>query len=108
MLVLSRRTGERIRIGEDIEVVILSFRGRAVVVGIEAPQDVRIQREELLLRPEPNSDVAPLPVASTAMPREDRVVPGTQPAATGGESLRGPLSATLAGRSTTLARRAVG
>ncbi len=51
MLVLSRRRGEKIRIGEDILVEILDVRGTGadaqVRVGIEAPRLVRVLREEL-------------------------------------------------------------
>jgi carbon storage regulator len=47
MLVLSRKLGERILIGENIELTIVGFRGRTVVLGLEAPRDVVIRREEL-------------------------------------------------------------
>jgi len=49
MLVLSRKVGERIHIGNDIIVTVLSVRGGRVRVGIEAPDGVQIKREELLL-----------------------------------------------------------
>lgn len=47
MLVLARAENERIRIGDDIEVIILSVRGKCVRVGINAPKSVRIDREEI-------------------------------------------------------------
>lgn len=47
MLVLSRREGERFIIGGDIIVTIKQVRGKRVQVGIEAPTDVGIWREEL-------------------------------------------------------------
>jgi carbon storage regulator len=50
MLVLTRRIGERLRIGPDIEVVVLDIRGREVRVGVTAPADVPIHREEIYLR----------------------------------------------------------
>jgi carbon storage regulator len=47
VLVLTRKIGERLRIGPDIEVVVLDVRGREVRVGVTAPSNVSIQREEL-------------------------------------------------------------
>lgn len=48
MLVLSRRPGQGILIGHDIEVVVLSAEGGQVRVGIRAPRDVTVLRRELL------------------------------------------------------------
>ncbi|WP_066516802.1 carbon storage regulator CsrA [Curtobacterium ammoniigenes] len=48
MLVLTRRAGERILIGDDIVVTILETRGDAVRIGIDAPRGVRIQRDEIV------------------------------------------------------------
>ncbi len=50
MLVLTRKINESIIIGEGIKVKILEIRGDQVRVGIEAPKDVKIFREEILLR----------------------------------------------------------
>jgi len=47
MLVLSRKTDEAIRIGEDIKICVLSVKGRQVRLGLEAPRDVAINREEI-------------------------------------------------------------
>lgn len=116
MLVLSRRIGERIRIGDDIELTILSYRGRSVVVGIEAPQEITIRREEILRRESvPSGSASAVPNEAercldggAVMPREDRVVPGTQSAAVSAELVRGPLSGQLGHRSVKFVRRAVG
>ena len=48
MLVLSRRVGESIVIGEDVTVTVLDVRGDVVRVGINAPRSVTVHREELL------------------------------------------------------------
>jgi carbon storage regulator len=48
MLVLSRRAGESILIGGEIEVVILGTDGGQVRVGIRAPRDISVLRKELL------------------------------------------------------------
>ena len=47
MLVLTRKNGQKIRIGEQITITILRVKGRSVRVGIDAPEDVRIVRSEL-------------------------------------------------------------
>lgn len=47
MLVLTRKIGERIRIGDDITLVVTKMAGNRVTLGIEAPKDVRIVRGEL-------------------------------------------------------------
>jgi len=48
MLVLTRRIGETITIGDDIRITVLEIRSGQVKVGLEAPRDRRIVREELL------------------------------------------------------------
>lgn len=50
MLVLSRKIGQRIRIGDQIEIVIADVRGDRVRVGIVAPPEVPVHREELYER----------------------------------------------------------
>ena len=47
MLVLSRKVGEKLMIGDNITVVISRVAGNRVTIGIEAPPDVRIMRGEL-------------------------------------------------------------
>ncbi len=47
MLVLSRKPGERIMIGDDIAITIVRIGPNAVRIGIEAPRDMNIVREEL-------------------------------------------------------------
>jgi carbon storage regulator len=56
MLVLSRRSGERIRIGPDVTITVLVVEGDKVRLGIAAPMDVPIWRAELV------SDQTALPV----------------------------------------------
>ena len=50
MLVLTRRGGESVRIGDDITVTVLEDRGRQVRIGIHAPNDVPVHREEVYER----------------------------------------------------------
>lgn len=49
MLVLTRRPGESIMIGDDIVVTVLDVRGEVVRVGIKAPRTVQVHREEVYL-----------------------------------------------------------
>jgi carbon storage regulator len=48
MLILSRKTDEKIVIGEDITVTIIEVRGDQVRIGINAPKNVKVYREEVL------------------------------------------------------------
>jgi carbon storage regulator len=50
MLILSRRVGERLIIGEDIFIEILGVNGRQVRIGIDAPKDISVHREEIYQR----------------------------------------------------------
>jgi len=47
MLVLSRKEGEQLRIGDDIVLTVSRLSGNRVSIGIEAPRDIRIVRGEL-------------------------------------------------------------
>jgi carbon storage regulator len=48
MLVLTRRPGQSILVGEDVELVVVRIEGDRVVLGIAAPREVRVIRAELL------------------------------------------------------------
>jgi carbon storage regulator len=47
MLILTRRVGETLMVGNDITVTIVAVRGRQVRIGINAPRDVSVHREEV-------------------------------------------------------------
>jgi len=47
MLVLTRRIGERLKIGDDITVTILQIRGNQVSIGIQADKSIPVHREEI-------------------------------------------------------------
>lgn len=47
MLVLTRKVKERIQIGDDITITVVRIKGRTVRLGIEAPSQLRVRREEL-------------------------------------------------------------
>ena len=50
MLVLTRRSGESIIIGDEIELKVLKIRGNQVHLGIEAPRDAVVHRREVWMR----------------------------------------------------------
>ena len=50
MLILSRRTGESFMIGDNIRITVLNARGSQVRIGIDAPKDTPVHREEIYLR----------------------------------------------------------
>lgn len=50
MLILSRKPGEALRIGEDILIHVIAVKGLQVRIGIEAPRDIAVDREEIALR----------------------------------------------------------
>ena len=58
MLVLSRKVGERIQLGDNITVTLVKISGNAVRIGIEAPPHMEVYREELgqSLSPEPQAE----------------------------------------------------
>ena len=59
MLVLSRKLGQGFRVGNGVRITVLKIDNNAVRIGIEAPEDVSIQRQEIVFElPDPLSKEA--------------------------------------------------
>ena len=50
MLILTRKPGERVRIGEDVVVTVFGVNGNQVRIGVDAPREVEVHREEIYRR----------------------------------------------------------
>lgn len=101
MLVLTRKPGERILIGDDIVITVLDVRGDGVRVGIDAPRGLRIQRDEVV-RAVAEANVAAtnvdadaearirasfrLPSAASSGDKENAAGPGAEDADTAGSA----------------------
>ncbi|MCF7820862.1 MAG: carbon storage regulator CsrA [Mariprofundaceae bacterium] len=57
MLILTRKSGETITIGENIQIRILGVKGGQVRIGIDAPREVSVNREEVNARVQAEGDV---------------------------------------------------
>jgi len=75
VLILSRRNGESFVIGENIKITVLSQRSNQVRIGIDAPRDLPVFREEVLERRKAQGQkVPPAEDTSEAKPRSEAAV----------------------------------
>ncbi len=57
MLILTRRVGEAVKIGESVTITVLGVKGNQVRIGVDAPRDVAVHREEIYERIRHEQDV---------------------------------------------------
>ena len=70
MLILTRRVGETLMIGDEVTVTVLGVKGNQVRIGVNAPRDVAVHREEIYERIKREQALA----AADSGPAEDRPV----------------------------------
>jgi carbon storage regulator len=66
MLILTRRVGETVMIGNEVTVTVLGVKGNQVRIGVNAPKDVAVHREEIyerIKREEDHDSRSPVPAA---------------------------------------------
>jgi len=68
MLVLTRKLGENIRIGDSVKITVLEVRSGQVKLGIEAPPEVKVHREEIYARIQEENRRARLAESGTETP----------------------------------------
>jgi carbon storage regulator len=66
MLILTRRVGETVMIGNEVTVTVLGVKGNQVRIGVNAPKDVAVHREEIYERIKREEDGDPTPQASSS------------------------------------------
>ncbi|MFT6268463.1 MAG: carbon storage regulator [Alphaproteobacteria bacterium] len=66
MLILTRRVGETLMVGDNVTVTVLGVKGNQVRIGVNAPKDVSVHREEIYMRIQAEKGNGNVPDASDA------------------------------------------
>ena len=85
MLILTRRVGETIVIGDDVIVTVLGIKGNQVRIGINAPKDVSVHREEIYQRIQQEKNT------TTTTPKQETVAAPVAPVASAPASPTAPV-----------------
>jgi carbon storage regulator len=78
MLVLTRKLGESVTIGDNIKISVIDIKGRQVRLGIEAPPEMTIHREEIYAKIQEENQRAAM-MKSVNMEKLARIFPGGGP-----------------------------
>ncbi|MBF0461302.1 MAG: carbon storage regulator CsrA [Magnetococcales bacterium] len=78
MLILTRRIGESLTIGEEIKITLLGIKGNQVRIGIDAPRDVQVHREEIYDKIKRETRKANLKTSDAVLEQASRILSGSQ------------------------------
>ncbi|MBF0097636.1 MAG: carbon storage regulator CsrA [Magnetococcales bacterium] len=76
MLILTRRIGESLTIGEEIKITLLGIKGNQVRIGIDAPRDVEVHREEIYDKIKRETRKANLKTSDAVLEQASRILSG--------------------------------
>jgi len=71
MLILTRRVGETLKVGNDVDVTVLGVKGNQIRIGIKAPKSVAVHREEIFDRIQREAELAARSDQSQRTPPKD-------------------------------------
>jgi len=71
MLILTRRVGETLKVGNDVDVTVLGVKGNQIRIGIKAPKSVAVHREEIFDRIQREAELAARSDQSQRAPSKD-------------------------------------
>jgi carbon storage regulator len=74
MLILTRRVGETLKVGNDVDVTVLGVKGNQIRIGIKAPKSVAVHREEIFDRIQREAELAARSGPSKPAPSKDEEV----------------------------------
>ena len=74
MLILSRKTNQKILIGDDIELTIIEVRGEQVKIGIQAPKEIGVFRKEVYKEVQEENKEAIISNVQPKLPTLDRII----------------------------------